>query len=45
MFNGLLDTVRSEIVSQLFVITQRTFSSRRHSRLKVLNDQVWVRHC
>jgi hypothetical protein len=46
MFNGLLDTVRSDIVSRLFVFVQRNmnFLSRRYSRLKVLNDQVYVRH-
>ncbi len=43
MFNGLMDTVRSDIVSQLFVLIQRTFLSRRYFRLKVLNDQVYVR--
>jgi len=43
MFNGLMDTVRSDMVSQLFVFTQRTFLSRRYFRLKVLNDQVYVR--
>jgi hypothetical protein len=43
MFNGLLDTVRSDIVSRLFVFVQRDFLNRRYSRLKVPNDQVYVR--
>jgi hypothetical protein len=43
MFNGLLDTVRSDIVSRLFVFVQRNFLNRRYSRLKVPNDQVYVR--
>ena len=46
MFNGLLNIVRSDIVSRLFVFLQRNlnFLSRRYSRLKFLNDQVDVRH-
>ena len=43
MFNGLLNTVRGDIVSRLFVFVQRNVSSRRYSRLKDLNDQVYVR--
>jgi len=43
MFNGLLNTVLSEIVSRLFVFVPRNFLSRRYPRLKVLNDQVYVR--
>jgi hypothetical protein len=43
MFNGLLNTVRSDIVSGLFVFVQRNFLIRHYSRPKVLSDQVYVR--
>jgi hypothetical protein len=42
MFNGLLGTVCSDIVCRLFISVQRNLLSPRYSRLKVLNDQVYV---
>ena len=44
MFNGLFNTVCSDIVSQLFVFYKGTFFTRYHLRLKVLKDQAWVPH-
>jgi len=44
MFNGLLNTVRSDIVKSIIDIHANTLLSRHHSRLKVLNDQVWAHH-
>ena len=43
MLNGLMNTVRGDIVSRLSVFVQRNFLSRRYSRLEVLKDQVYVR--
>ena len=43
ILNGFMNTVRSDIVSRLFVFVQSNFSSRPYSRLKVLNDHVYVR--
>jgi hypothetical protein len=42
MFNGLLNTVRDDIVKSIIIFMQKTLLSRHHSRLKVLNDQVWA---